>query len=38
MSPARRRRWWPVERPSRQQLRDFWGEDVDDPVDDEPVR
>ena len=37
MSPARRRRGRGG-RPSAQQLREFWGEDVDDPVDDEPVR
>ena len=37
MSPARRRRGRGG-KPSAQQLRDFWGEDVDDPVDDEPNR
>ena len=37
MSPARRRRGRGG-KPSAQQLRDFWGEDVDDPVDDEPIR
>jgi hypothetical protein len=37
VSPARRRRGRGG-KPSAQQLRDFWGEDVDDPVDDEPVR
>ncbi len=37
MSPSRRRRGRSG-KPSAQQLRDFWGEDVDDPVDDEPVR
>ena len=37
MSPSRRRRGRGG-KPSAQQLRDFWGEDVDDPVDDEPVR
>ena len=38
MSPARRRRSGRSSKPSVQQLRDFWGEDVDDPVDDEPIR
>jgi hypothetical protein len=38
MSPARRRRGGRSNKPSAQQLRDFWGEDVDDPVDDEPIR
>ncbi len=37
MSPSRRRRGR-GSKPSAQQLRDFWGEDVDDPVDDEPAR
>jgi len=38
MSPARRRRGGRSNKPSAQQLRDFWGDDVDDPVDDEPIR
>lgn len=37
MSPSRRRRGRGG-KPTAQQLRDFWGEDVDDPVDDEPIR
>ena len=37
MSPSRRRRGRSG-KPNAQQLRDFWGEDVDDPVDDEPIR
>jgi hypothetical protein len=37
VSPSRRRRGR-GSKPSAQQLRDFWGEDVDDPVDDEPIR
>jgi hypothetical protein len=37
VSPSRRRRGR-AGKPSAQQLRDFWGEDVDDPVDDEPIR
>ena len=37
MSPTRRRRASRVaNKPSAAQLRDFWGDDVDDPVDDEP--
>jgi hypothetical protein len=38
VSPARRRRGSRSGKPSAQQLRDFWGDDVDDPVDDEPIR
>ena len=38
MSPARRRRSSRANKPSAAQLRDFWGDDVDDPVDDEPIR
>ena len=38
MSPSRRRRGGRGGKPTAQQLRDFWGEDVDDPVDDEPIR
>lgn len=38
MSPSRRRRGGRGGRPSAQQMREFWGEDVDDPVDDEPIR
>jgi hypothetical protein len=38
VSPSRRRRGGRGAKPSAQQLRDFWGEDVDDPVDDEPIR
>lgn len=38
MSPARRRRGSRANKPSAAQLRDFWGDDVDDLVDDEPVR
>jgi hypothetical protein len=37
MSPSRRRRGRGG-KPTAQQLRNFWGEDVDDPVDDEPNR
>ena len=37
MSPSRRRRGRGG-KPTAQQLRDFWGEDVDDPVDAEPIR
>jgi hypothetical protein len=37
VSPSRRRRGR-GSKPTAQQLRDFWGEDVDDPVDDEPIR
>ena len=38
VSPARRRRSSRANKPSAAQLRDFWGDDVDDPVDDEPIR